>query len=216
MKAPSCLSVALLAVSVVAFAATKSSAVPIFINEIHYDNAGADTGEFVEIAGPAGTDLAGWSLVFYSGSTPTNATQYDALSLGGTIVDQQNGFGTIAFPRAGIQNGASDAIALFDGTNVVQFLSYEGTVTAGNGVATGLDSVDIGVAETSSTPVGSSLQLTGSGSDSSDFTWAAPSADSPGSINESQRFLAAVPDDSSALLLLSLGLMALPLAKKRR
>ena len=26
----------------------------VFINEIHYDNAGADQDEFVEIAGPAG------------------------------------------------------------------------------------------------------------------------------------------------------------------
>ena len=27
----------------------------VFINEIHYDNTGADAGEFIEIAGPAGT-----------------------------------------------------------------------------------------------------------------------------------------------------------------
>ena len=27
---------------------------PLFINEIHYENAGRDTGEGVEIAGPAG------------------------------------------------------------------------------------------------------------------------------------------------------------------
>ncbi len=30
----------------------------VFINEIHYDNSGTDTNEGVEIAGPAGTDLA--------------------------------------------------------------------------------------------------------------------------------------------------------------
>lgn len=36
---------------------------PIFINEIHYDNDGGDTGEAIEIAGPAGSDLTGWSLV---------------------------------------------------------------------------------------------------------------------------------------------------------
>ncbi len=33
----------------------------VFINEIHYDNTGADTGEAIEVAGPAGTDLTGWS-----------------------------------------------------------------------------------------------------------------------------------------------------------
>ena len=30
----------------------------VFINEIHYDDAGGDAGEGVEIAGPAGTDLS--------------------------------------------------------------------------------------------------------------------------------------------------------------
>jgi hypothetical protein len=34
----------------------------VWINEIHYDNTGADTGEFVEIAGPAGTSLVGYSI----------------------------------------------------------------------------------------------------------------------------------------------------------
>ena len=38
-----------------------------FINEIHYDNVGVDTGEAVEIAAAAGTDLTGWTLVFYNG-----------------------------------------------------------------------------------------------------------------------------------------------------
>ena len=41
----------------------------VFINEIHYDNVGTDSGEKVEIAGPAGTDLSGWKLVRYNGST---------------------------------------------------------------------------------------------------------------------------------------------------
>ena len=37
----------------------------VFINEIHYDNAGTDSGEFVEIAGLAGTDVTGWTVVLY-------------------------------------------------------------------------------------------------------------------------------------------------------
>jgi hypothetical protein len=35
----------------------------VFINEIHYDNTGTDVGEGVEIAGTAGTDLTGWSII---------------------------------------------------------------------------------------------------------------------------------------------------------
>ena len=40
----------------------------VFINELHYDNDGTDAGEAIEIAGPAGTDLTGWSLVLYNGN----------------------------------------------------------------------------------------------------------------------------------------------------
>ena len=40
----------------------------VFVNELHYDNAGADEGEFFEIVGPAGTDLTGWSVELYNGS----------------------------------------------------------------------------------------------------------------------------------------------------
>ncbi len=40
----------------------------VFVNEIHYDNTGTDEGEAIEIAGPAGTDLNGWSLVLYNGA----------------------------------------------------------------------------------------------------------------------------------------------------
>ena len=45
---------------------------PVFINEIHYDNSGSDVGESFEIAGPVGTDLAGWSVVPYNGSISTS------------------------------------------------------------------------------------------------------------------------------------------------
>ncbi len=40
----------------------------VFFSEIHYDNVGTDAGEAIEIAGPAGTDLTGWSVVLYNGS----------------------------------------------------------------------------------------------------------------------------------------------------
>jgi hypothetical protein len=49
----------------VALAARSQS---VFINELHYDNIGADVGERIEVAGPAGIGLAGWSLVLYNGS----------------------------------------------------------------------------------------------------------------------------------------------------
>jgi len=33
----------------------RAHAMPVFINELHYDNAGIDVGESVELAGLAGT-----------------------------------------------------------------------------------------------------------------------------------------------------------------
>jgi hypothetical protein len=45
----------------------------VWINEFHYDNIGTDTGEFIEIAGTAGTNLGTYSLVRYNGTTPSAA-----------------------------------------------------------------------------------------------------------------------------------------------
>jgi predicted extracellular nuclease len=160
--------------------------VSVFINEIHYDNTGADSGEAIEVAGPAGTDLTGWSLVLYNGS---GGAVYDTIVLSGVIPDQQDGYGTLAFDRAGIQNGSPDGMALVDdGSNVIQFLSYEGAFTAVDGPANGMTSVDIGVEEGSSTPVGDSLQLTGTGLSYAYFTWTGPMPSTFGAINTDQVF----------------------------
>ena len=160
----------------------------VFINEIHYDNTGTDAGEFVEIAGPAGTSLSDYSIVLYNGA---NGAAYDTNVLSGTIPDQQNGFGTasLTYPVNGIQNGAPDGVALvFQGTTVIQFLSYEGTFTATSGPANGLTSTDIGVIEIGSEPLGLSLQLVGDGTSYADFTWSAPAGQSPGAVNGGQSF----------------------------
>ena len=94
----------------------------VFINEIHYDNASTDSGESIEIAGPAGTDLTGWSVVLYNGS---GGAVYSTTALSGVIPNQQGGYGTvvITYPSNGIQNGSPDGIALVNGGMLVQFLS---------------------------------------------------------------------------------------------
>ena len=148
----------------------------VFISEFHYDNASIDTGEFIEVTGPAGTDLTGWSLVLYNGN---GGAAYDTASLSGVIPDQCSGSGTVVvdYPSNGIQNGSPDGIALVDASGaVVQFLSYEGTFTAVGGPADGLTSTDIGVSEGGSDPIGLSLQLTDSG-------WQAPAANTKGACN---------------------------------
>ena len=104
---------------------TATAAGPtVFINEIHYDNAGADTGEGFEIAGPAGTNLAGWTVVLYNGRA-SQLNVYATVNLSGTIPNQASGFGTLAFFQPGIQNGSPDGLALVDaGTSVIELTPW--------------------------------------------------------------------------------------------
>lgn len=163
-----------------------SASTDVWINEIHYDNQGSDQNEMVEVAGPANTNLSGWSIVAYNGN---NGSAYKTTSLSGTISNQQNGYGTKSFNISGLQNGSADGLALIDDdNNVVQFISYEGTLTATSGIASGMSSTDIGVKETSSTSVGYSLQLAGSGQSYDDFTWQSAASSTAGSINNNQSF----------------------------
>lgn len=194
-----------------------AQATSIFINEIHYDNTGSDIGEGVEIAGPSGNDLTGWSIVLYNGS---NGLTYNTVTLSGVIPNQQDDFGAIFFSITGIQNGAPDGIALVDsGSIVVQFLSYEGTLAAVDGPANGLTSVDIGVSESSGTSVGDSLQLTGFGYIYEDFTWSSSMTGTYDSINTEQIIVSdteqvVVPEPSTILLLAS-GLIGLAGFRKK-
>jgi len=128
-------------------------AVTPFINEIHYDPIGTDVGEEgIEIAGAAGTNLIGWSLILYNGAT---SSLYVTIILNGSLGDEGRWYGALWFDVTGLQNGSPDGIALVDHTNTVtQLLSYEGTFTAINGPAVGMTSIDIGVMEDGTTPRG--------------------------------------------------------------
>jgi len=159
----------------------------VWINEIHYNNSGGDVDEAIELAGPVGKDLSGWTVVLYNGA---DGKPYDTYPLSGTLAAAQAPLtlGTLQIPATGMQNGAPDGIALVDGSTVVQFISYQGTFTGKNGPANNMTSVDIGVAETDSTPVGYSLQLAGSGCSYADFShfWQIPAQSTFGAPNRNQ------------------------------
>ena len=157
-----------------------------WINEFHYDNSGTDAGEFLEIAGPAGLSLEGWSVHGYNGST---GQVYNTVLLSGTLPDQGGCLGTLAFSFVPMQNGSPDGLALVDSANeVVEFISYEGAFTAANGPAAGMMSADVGVFEPNFTPLGFSLQLAGTGAQRSDFAWQPAAPNTQDAPNTGQTF----------------------------
>jgi DNA/RNA endonuclease G (NUC1) len=148
------------------------------ISEIHYDNTGTDVGEAIEISGPAGSDLTGWSVVLYNGS---GGAPYSTTNLTGSIPTtcDPRGVVVINYPLNGIQNGSPDGVALVTaGGAVVEFLSYEGAFAAVGGPAGGMTSTDIGASETGSEPLGLSLQRNGAGG------WNGPVARTFGACND--------------------------------
>jgi endonuclease I len=158
-----------------------------WINEIHYDNTGTDKNEAVEIAGVAGTNLAGWRLIAYNGS---GGADYSTKTLSGTIPSQQGGKGTVKVTFAGLQNGAPDGIALVNASNVVvEFLSYEGVFTATSGPAAGLTAAAITTSESESTASNHSLQRGGTGNGPEDFFWQAAKTSTFAKVNSGQTFV---------------------------
>ena len=191
-------------VVVVTFGVQAEAQNEIFINELHYDNVGTDTGEFIEIAGPAGTSLSGWSIALYNGHINRRSV-YAIIDLSGVIPNQQEGFGTLAFYKSRIQNGEPDGLVLLSPDHeVVQFLSYEGRFQAVSGPAQGMVSHDIGVSESASTPIGQSLQLKGHGRRYADFTFHARSVQSPGRVNDGQTFGELLPSGPSTVSIMAI------------
>lgn len=150
-----------------------------FISELHYDNTGADVGEFVEVQIPAGGSSAGLSVVLYNGST---GLAYDTDPLPAVTAPAEAPAVAVVTYSGTLQNGSPDGVALVSNGAVLEFLSYEGAFAAVDGPAAGTTSTDIGVAETGSEPVG--LSLSRSYDPVADaLVWSARAAATPGTVN---------------------------------
>lgn len=187
---------------------SQQSATPVaavsataWINEFHYDNIGTDEGEFIEIAGTAGLDLTGWTLVLYNGAdgnTYNPTVNLSTATPSAVIPDLGNCYGVVYvnYSPNQLQNG-NDAIALVDDSGtVVQFIAYEGApFTVNDGPAAGTQPTVIGVEESNTTtPIGHSLQLSGAnGQEYSSFTWQAPQPQTKGAFNTGQTFANGCP-----------------------
>ncbi len=169
---------------------TTAAAQQLWVNELHYDNTGADVNELVEIAvwHDYKNELAEIQIELYNGS---NGSWYATHELS-TFTEgvSQNGFTFYSKQIGDLQDG-NGAIALIYKGFVIHFLSYGSSFVAANGTAQGLSTQDIGVFENDNTAAGLSLQLTGSGTALSDFIWSNSTTATPGAINAGQRFGAA-------------------------
>ncbi|MGB6300733.1 MAG: Ig-like domain-containing protein [Rivularia sp. (in: cyanobacteria)] len=175
----------------------------VFINEFNYNSP--NTTEFVEIAGPADTDLTGWSVVLYR----TDGTSYQTINLNGFIDNEGgSGFGALGFGSGVDIDDNGGGIALVNASGVVQqFISYGGvapiTATDGpaaNGPAATRTSTPTGVTQNSTVEDGS-VEFRGTGNDHDDFTYVdVPGSNSINRINNGQTFNAdpvAVDDTAS-------------------
>ena len=126
--------------------ARAPAATHLVLNEVDYDNVGADNREFVEVFNGTGAsvDLGDKAVVLVNGLT---GTEYTRVALGPNclapdqylvvmdpLVVPAPGAISIPFPGADnqIQNGAPDGVALIDTASLtlVDALSYEGSITS--------------------------------------------------------------------------------------
>jgi len=192
---------------------SPTQAQSFWINEFHYDNAGTDTGEFVEVVAPASfTDLATVKLTLYNGGDGKPYGTSHALSTFTPGV-QIDGLRFYSKSISGLQNGAPDGFALDVGGSVTHFISYEGTFTAQAGPAAGLLSTSVHFEEGETTSPGSSVGLTGVGRDASQFSWNTSATATPGSLNLAQ---AVVPEPREYALVAGGGLLVLAFWRRRR
>ncbi len=129
------------------------------INEFHYDNAGSDINEFVEIALPAGSDPSGVVVSLYNGN---GGGVYSAYMLTAADFVSSDGTNDYYVWNASLQNG-NDGIAVSCGATVFEFITYEGAFDATDGPATGMTGVDVGVEEATDAAETSSIMCDGAG-----------------------------------------------------
>ncbi|MDT7858149.1 endonuclease [Rubrivirga sp. S365] len=200
-----------------AFPPRPSSGAPLssgalWINEVHATNDGPDSGEGVEVAGPAGTDLLGHRLVFYGGHgepyDPYDPDVSAAPALSGAL-PAEGVLGAVWLPARGLWNRCNGVALVDPDGRVSHFLSYGGcrfnAVAGPVRTLAAFDGVDDSahpdsllwsqpvrgpgwqpVQEWTTMPAGYSIQLTGAGTGLADFAWGGPHPATPGRLGDYQ------------------------------
>lgn len=173
----------------------------LFINEVEYLTHQLDMDEGIELAGVAGVNLEAYEIhVYYFIPTDSKkAKTQRIIPLSGTIEDQQNGMGAVWVPIPEIENLHGFAIYNKVTQTVAQFLSFLRPLEAIDGVANGLIADQTlapdfhgnisNVLEHSNSNRDKTMQLFGSGSCPSDFTWVNETPQTRGYLNSTQAFV---------------------------
>ena len=113
----------------------------IIINEIDYDQPGTDVAEFIELfnAGTSAVSLDKYSIDLINGS---NSTSYRTIDLSGFSINANDYFVvcgdatqvancdySFTTTSGWFQNGAPDAVGLYENTTLLDSLSYEGALS---------------------------------------------------------------------------------------
>ena len=165
--------------------APPSEALPVLVlNEIDYDQVGADAGGFVELynAGLSPADLEGLALVFVDGA---NGTEYRRRVLSGALAA-----GAYRVISIDAQNGSPDGVALYSTRyeGVMDALSYEGAIERafiGPFAHTLVEGTALPASVADSNTVKGSLARVPNGSDTDDAAtdWAFTTTVTPGAAN---------------------------------
>jgi len=164
-------------------APASAASTSLVINEIDYDQVGADSGGFIEIynAGDAAADLTDVSLVLVDGGT---GNEYLRRALTGTLAA-----GAYLVVEADAQNGAPDGVALLGaGGALLDALSYEGAIgaaTIGGATYDLVEGTVLTTATADSNTTAGSLSRIPNGSDTDDAAtdWAFTTTVTQGAAN---------------------------------
>ena len=157
----------------------------LVINEVDYDQVGADTGGFVEIAntGTSAAALDGIALVLVDGG---DGAEYARRALTGSL-----SAGARLVVDVDPQNGAPDGLALVDTSNgtLLDALSYEGaitTATIGSKVFDLVEGTILPVEVADSNTVDGALARIPDGKDTGDAAadWSFTTTSTPGGAND--------------------------------
>lgn len=170
------------------FACNWGIAQNTFFNEVDYKSAPGS--QCLEVVSPNSLDRTGWEVHIYDGAGNFLETK----DLGAIIPTTTVGGHDIIIVDIVMLDDPKGAMAIEDDSdNLIQFLNYGvGTVTAQDGPIVGEVSTNIGLEQIDPAL---SLQLTGSGTDYTDFIWALPGAVNCGAENIGQALLSILPVD---------------------